>query len=146
VSIEPPKTGRGTSGPIVILVFLSVLLLAAMAIFGMLAFNILPGRGDNAVDPATALTVSGFDVVTAASGADSATVQIDLRIKNTGDKPVENAQALVQCGDNGYVSAIETVPRLESEAETELEMQLNGNGSPKCTDPDISFSSIREGE
>ena len=145
MSVEPPKTGRGSAGPIVILVFVSVLLLAAMAIFGMLAFDILPGRGGTS-DPAAALTASRFEVVNAASGEESATVQVDLRVKNTGDEPVEQAQVLIQCEDNGYVSAIQDVPRLESQAETELQMQLNGTGSPTCTDPDISFSSIREGE
>lgn len=145
MSIEPPKTGKGFSGPIVILVFISILLLAAMAVFGMLAFDILPGQGGTG-DPASALTASDVSVVNAASGENSATVQIDLRVKNTGDDPVEGAQVLVQCEDNGYVSAIQNVPRLEREAEVDLQMQLNGTGSPKCTAPDISFSSVREGQ
>lgn len=145
MSFEPPKTGRSFPGPIVILVFISIILLAAMAIFGMLAFDILPGKGE-AADPATALTASDFTVVTAASGAESATVQVDLLVRNTGDDAVENTQVLVQCNDDGYVSALQDLPRIESGAEVELGMQLNGTGSPKCTDPDISFSTLMGGD
>lgn len=144
MSIEPPKTGQGIGGPIIVLGFISVLLLAAMAIFGMLAFNItLPGQGGPA-DPADALTATDFTVVKAASGANSATVIVDVLVHNTGTTTVEGTQVLVQCEDNGYVSALRDVPTLEGDGEAKVQMQLNGTGSPQCTDPAISFSSLRE--
>jgi len=147
VSIEPPRTGRGNTGPIVILVFFSVLLLMAILIFGMLAFDInLPGRAGSGPDPAKALTASDFSIVKSATGKDSATMLVDLVVHNTSDKTVEGAQVIVQCEDGGYVSAIQNVPPLEGDAKTQMEMQLNGTGNPACGDPEIAFSLVREGE
>lgn len=146
MSIEPPKTGKGPSGPIVILVFISILLLVIIIIFGMLAFVIdLPGD-DESPDPATALTAEDFTIISSATGRETSTIFVDVVVMNTSDKPVEDAQMIVQCKDGGYVSAIRTVPRLESEAKAVVEMQLSGTGSPSCSDPDIAFSSIREGD
>lgn len=147
MSIDPPQTGKGNSGPIVILVFVSVLLLMAVAIFGMLAFGIdLPGRGSSAPDPAKALTASEFTIVNSATGENTATVHVDMVVLNTSDKTVEGAQVLVQCEDGGYVSAIQEVPPLESDAKTVMAMQLNGTGEPACGDPVIAFSPLREGD
>jgi hypothetical protein len=145
VSIEPPKSGKGPSGPIIILVFVSVLLLAVILIFGMLAFVVdRPGGDDSGPDPAAALTAEDFTIVSSATGRDTATMQVDVVVMNTADEPVEDAQIIVQCEDGGYVSAIRDVPRLESEAKTVMELQLSGTGNPACDDPDIAFSSRRE--
>lgn len=146
MSIDPPQTAKGSTGPIVILVFVSILLLAAMAVFGMLAFDILPGRGDNTPDPVAALEASDFTIVRSASGESSSTIQVDVVVTNTSNTPVENAQIIVQCEDSGYVSAIKDVPPLESEAKAQVPLQLNGTGSPSCSEPDISFSAKREDE
>lgn|GEM_PF-2840530 len=147
MSIEPPKTGKGMPGAIVILAFLSILLLMVIGIFGALAFDVnLPGRANSAPDPASALSASDFDIVSSATGKDTATLQVDLVVTNTSGQTVEDAQVLVQCEDGGYVSAIQNVPPLESEAKTVVQMQLNGTGAPACAEPDISFSPMREGE
>jgi hypothetical protein len=146
VSIEPPKSGKGTSGPIIILVFVSILLLVVILIFGMLAFVIdSPGGEDNGPDPATALTAEDFTIVSSATGKDTAAIQVDVVVMNTADEPVEDAQIIVQCEDGGYVSAIRNVPPLESEAKTVVQLQLSGTGNPACSDPDIAFSSTRGG-
>lgn len=145
MSIEPPKTGKGTSGPIIILVFVSVLLLVVILIFGMLAFVIdQPGSEDEGPDPAPTLSASDFRIITSATGKDTATMHVDVVVTNTGDKPVEDAQVIVQCEDGGYVSAIKAVPPLQSEAKTVVELQLSGTGNPSCANPDIAFSSARE--
>lgn len=147
MSIEPPRTGKGMPGPIVILAFLSILLLMVIGIFGALAFDVnIPGRSSSPPDPASALSASDFDIVSSATGKDTATLQVDLVVTNTSDQTVEDAQVLVQCEDGGYVSAIQNVPPLESEAKTVVQMQLNGTGAPVCSEPDISFSPLREGE
>lgn len=146
MSIEPPKSSR-SSGPIVVLVFISVLLLVIVLIFGMLAFVIdRPGSEDKGPDPATALSVEEFTIVDTATGESSATIHVDIVVTNTSDKPVENAQVIVQCEDGGYASAITNVPRLESETTAVVPIQLSGTGNPTCKDPNISFSSRRPGD
>lgn len=142
MSIEPPKTGKGTSGPIILLVFVSILLLVVILIFGMLAFVIdQPDNEQQGPDPATALVVEEFKVVTSATGKETSMLQVDVVIKNTSDKPVSDAQVIVQCEDDGYVSSIQAVPSLEREEIAVVPMQLSGTGDPTCNEPDIAFSS-----
>ena len=146
MSVEPPKSGRG-SGPIIVLVFISVLLLVVILIFGMLAFVIdRPGSENTGPDPAAVLAVEEFTIVDTATGEHSATIHVDVVVLNTSDKPVENAQVIVQCEEGGYASAITNVPRLESEMKAVVPIQLSGTGNPTCSDPDIAFSSRRTGE
>ena len=149
MSIEPPKSGSGIPGPMILLGFISILLLVLMAIFGMLAFGIdLPGTGgdDASDDPETITTLeaSGFSVVSTDTGGDQTVIEADIIVTNISDDPVENAQVIAQCEDNGYVSAITDVPPLDAGADTSIRMELNGRGEPACDDPVISFSPRRE--
>lgn len=150
MSIEPPKSGSGIPGPMILLGFASVLLLVLMAIFGMLAFGIdLPGTGGNdetdAPESITDLEPSGFNVVSTGTEGEQTVIEADVIVTNTSDAPIENAQIIVQCEDNGYVSAIADVPPLDPAADTSIRMELHGRGEPSCDDPVISFSPRREG-
>ena len=145
MSIELPRTGKGIPGPIIVLVFISVLLIAGILIFGMLAFFIdQPGDNAPASDPANALVASDFSIISSATGKDTATMLVDVVVTNTRDNPVENAQVIVQCEDGGYISAIKPVPPLQSQAKTIVEIQLSGTGNPSCSNPDIAFSTVHE--
>lgn len=147
MSIEPPGTERAISGPVIVLGFVSVLLLVLVLIFGMLAFGIgIPGVDDDPepTEPAEALVSSGFTIVNSTIQGNTATIDIDLVVLNTGDDQVEDMQVIVQCEDGGYASAIANVPVLEPNAGTTIRLQLSGTGEPACREPNIAFSPQRE--
>lgn len=151
MSVEPPRTeGTRNTGLLLVLGLVSVVLLAIVAVFGMLAFGIeVPGTGmdePELADPSAALVTSGFTVMSSTTESDAAAVEVEFTVRNTGDTPVDDHQVLVQCDDGGYVSAITPVPALQPDDETTLRMQLIGTGDPACEEPDISFSPRQEND
>lgn len=150
MSIEPPKTesGGGIPGMVIPLGFLSVILLGAVLVFGALAFGIdLPGMsGDDDAEyaaPEEVLQASGFTMRERTTDEDATLVEVEVTILNTGDLPVEEFQVMVQCTDNGYVSAIMNVSPIEAGESRTVAMQLSGRGEPSCHEPVIDFSPIR---
>ena len=147
MSIEPPKTGKALSGPLLLLGFISVLLLVFVAIFGMLAFGDgLPGADDEPErpDPADVLVASEFSIVSSTTEGGTTVLDVDLVVRNTSGERLEDAQVIVQCEDGGYVSAITMIPEITANSETTIRMQLSGTGDPACREPMIAFSSQRE--
>lgn len=148
MSVEPPRSeGPRNSGMILVLGLASLVLLAIVVIFGLLAFNLnLTGGGDDQLE-SPALTSSRFTVVSSTTSENGDTaVEVEFSVQNPGDSAVENVQVLVQCEDGGYVSAINPVPALQPGEATTLRMQLIGTGEPACDEPGISFSPLREND
>ncbi len=151
MSIEPPKTesqGRGIPGAVIPLAFLSVILLGAALVFGALAFGIgLPGFSGNDdaefAAPRDALEASGFTMRGRTADGEVTLVEVEVAILNTSDLPVDEFQVMVQCTDNGYVSAISTVRPMEANESRTVAMELSGRGEPSCSDPVIDFSPVR---
>lgn len=148
MSIEPPKTGKTVSGPLLLLGFVSVLLLVFVAIFGMLAFGIgLPGSGIDqraGTDPADVLAASGFRVIDSSTEGKITTLDVNVVVRNTSNERLEDVQVAVQCEDGGYASAINTIPEFAPNSEMTVRLQLSGIGEPACREPVIAFSSQRE--
>jgi hypothetical protein len=146
VSIDPAKdeSSRRMPGLVIPLVFLSVILLGAVLVFGALAFGIgLPGQGDGneeSAAPEEALEASGFTMRERTSDGTTTLVEVEVTILNTGDAPVDDFQVMVQCTDNGYVSAITDVTGLEPGDSRTVAMELSGRGEPSCSEPVIDFS------
>lgn len=153
MSFEPPKTesqGRGVPGLVIPLAFLSVILLGAALVFGALAFGIgLPGfSGDEETGfaaPDEALEASGFTMRERTTDGEVTLVEVEVTILNTTDRPVDEFQVMVQCTDNGYVSAISTVRPMEANESRTVAMELAGRGEPSCGEPVIDFSPVRPG-
>lgn len=151
MSIEPPKTdapGRGMPGIVIPLAFLSVILLGAALVFGALAFGIgLPGfsRDDEQgfAEPDEALEASGFTLRERTTDGEVTLVEVEVTVLNTTDLPVDEFQMMVQCTDNGYVSAISTVRPMEANESRTVAMELAGRGEPSCSEPVIDFSRVR---
>lgn len=146
MSIEPPKdtSSRGMSGMVIPLLFVSVILLGAVLVFGALAFEInIRGRSDTTEEsaaPEDALEASGFTMRERTTDGETTLVDVEVTILNTSDLPVEPFQVMVQCTDDGYVSAIADVRGLEPEESRTVAMQLSGRGEPSCHEPIIDFS------
>ena len=151
MSIGPPKTesgGSGIPGMVIPLGFISVILLGAVLVFGALAFGIdLPGMSsDNEADyaaPQNVLESSGFTMRERTVGDDATTVEVEVAILNTGNLPVQEFQVMVQCTDNGYVSAILEVSPMDAGESRTVAMELSGRGEPSCSEPVIDFTPIR---
>jgi hypothetical protein len=151
VSIEPPRSdegGRGLPGMVIPLAFLSFILLGAVLVFGALAFGIgLPGFSNNDetdyAAPEEALEAAGFTMRERTIEGDVTLVDIELTVLNTAERPVEPFQVMVQCTDNGYVSAIRDVTGIEGGESTTVVMQLSGRGDPSCHEPVIDFTDPR---
>lgn len=151
MSIEPPKTessGRGLPGLVIPLAFLSVILLGAVLVFGALAFDLgIPGLSEDDepafAAPEEVLEASGFTMRERATEGEVTRVDVEVTILNTSEQPVDEFQVMVQCTDNGYVSAITTVRPMEPGENRTVAMQLNGRGEPSCHEPVIDFSPVR---
>lgn len=132
------------------LAFLSFLLLAAVLVFGALAFDIgVPGlSNDDEVEtasPSEALQASGFTLRERSTDGETTLVDVEVTVLNTGEEPVGEFQVMVQCTDNGYVSAIQTVSGIEPGESRTVAMELAGRGEPSCHDPVVDFSDPRPG-
>lgn len=132
------------------LAFLSFLLLAAVLVFGALAFDIgVPGlsNGDEVetAPPSEALQASGFTLRERSTDGETTLVDVEVTVLNTGEEPVGEFQVMVQCTDNGYVSAIQTVSGIEPGESRTVAMELAGRGEPSCHDPVVDFSDPRPG-
>lgn len=153
MSIEPPKTestGRGVPGMVIPLAFVSFILLAAVLVFGALAFDIgIPGLSNDDepefAAPGEALEASGFTMRERTSDDEVTLVDVELTILNTSERPVEEFQVMVQCTDNGYVSAIRTVSAMDAGESKTVSIQLSGRGEPSCHEPVIDFTDPRPG-
>lgn len=151
MSIGPPKTetkGRGMPGTVIPLAFVSFILLGAVLVFGALAFDIgIPGLTDDddveVAAPDEVLEAAGFTLRERTSDDDTTLVDVEVSILNTGERPVEEFQVMVQCTDNGYVSAISNVGAMEPGESRTVSIQLAGRGEPSCHDPVIDFSEPR---
>lgn len=150
MSIEPPKneTSRGMTGMVIPLAFLSVILLGAVLIFGALAFDMsIPGV-DNDVEetvaPGEVLEASGFTVRERTTEGETTLVVVEVTVLNTSEEPVGDFQIVVQCTDNGYISAIADAAGLGPGESRAVVMELSGRGEPSCHEPVIDFSA--EGE
>jgi hypothetical protein len=131
------------------LAFLSFLLLAAVLVFGALAFDIgIPGLSDDdeieTVAPDEVLEASGFTLRERTTDGEVTLVDVEVTILHTGEDPVDEFQVMVQCTDNGYVSAIQTVSGMEPDESRTVAIQLSGRGEPSCHDPVIDFSAPRQ--
>lgn len=150
MSFEPPKTEstRGIPGAIIPLAFVSVLLLAAVLVFGALAFDFeLPGMGDDGpAAPEDVLESSGFIMRDQRTEGAVTTADVEISIFNTSDRPVGNFEVVVQCDDDGYISAISSVEGMEPQENRTIAMELSGRGQPTCHEPVIEFSAPRSGE
>jgi hypothetical protein len=146
VSFEPPKdtSSRGMSGMVIPLIFVSVILLGAVLLFGALAFDLnIPGRSNTAGEsaaPEDALEASGFTMRERTTDGETTLVDVEVTILNTSELPVGAFQVMVQCTDNGYVSAIQDVSAMDPEASRTVAMELSGRGEPSCLEPVIDFS------
>ena len=146
MSIDPPKdtSTRGMSGMVIPLAFLSVILLGAVLVFGALAFDVnIPGREDTSEEtaaPQDALETSGFTLRARTRDGATTLVNVEVTILNTGEGPVDDFQVMVQCTDNGYVSAIADVAGLGLGESRTVAMELSGRGEPSCDEPIIDFS------
>lgn len=153
MSVEPPKTespGRGIPGMVIPLAFLSVILLGAVLVFGAMAFGIgLPGfsRDDEPpfAAPDEALEASGFTMRERTTDGEVTLVEVEMTVLNTTDRPVDEFQVMVQCTDNGYVSAISTLRPMAANESRTVAMELAGRGEPSCSEPVIDFSPVRPG-
>lgn len=151
MSIEPPKSdegGRGLPGMVIPLAFVSFILLGAILVFGALAFGIgIPGLSGNdeaaVAAPEEVLEAAGFTMRERTTSDDLTLVDIELTILNTSEQPVEPFQVMVQCTDNGYVSAIRDVTGIGGGESTTVVMQLSGRGDPSCHEPVIDFTDPR---
>lgn len=132
------------------LAFVSFILLGAVLVFGALAFDIgIPGLTDDDTPtfaaPEEVLQASGFTLRERTSDAETTLVDVEVTILNTGELPVEEFQVMVQCTDEGYVSAIRNVGAMEPGESRTVSIQLAGRGEPSCHDPVIDFSKPRPG-
>jgi hypothetical protein len=146
VSIEPPKdeASRGVPGMVIPLAFVSIILLAAVLVFGALAFDVnIPGMRSNegnTAAPEEVLEASGFTLRERAAEGETTVVSIELTVQNTSEEQVGTFQVMVQCTDNGYVSAIADVSGLDAGDSTTIAMELSGRGEPSCQEPVIEFA------
>lgn len=153
LSIGPPTTeskGRGIPGMVIPLVFVSFILLGAVLVFGALAFDVaIPGLTDSDeaefAAPEEVLEAAGFTLRERTTDGETTLVDVEVTILNTGDRPVEEFQVMVQCTDNGYVSAIRNVSPMEPGESRTVSIQLAGRGEPSCHEPVIDFSDPRPG-
>jgi hypothetical protein len=153
LSIEPPKTeskGRGMPGMVIPLAFVSFILLGAVLVFGALAFDVgIPGLTDSDevefAAPEEVLEAAGFTMRERTTDGETTLVDVEVTILNTSEHPVEEFQVMVQCTDNGYVSAILTVGAMEPDESRTVSIQLAGRGEPSCHEPVIDFSDPRPG-
>jgi hypothetical protein len=150
MSFEPPKTEstRGLPGITIPLIFVSIILLGAVLVFGALAFDAnIPGFSEDETEvaaPEEALESSGF-VVRERRAEDGMTfAKVEVSVINTSDLPVAAFQMVVQCDDDGYVSAIQDVSPLEAGESRTVAMELAGRGEPGCREPIIEFSAPRQ--
>lgn len=132
------------------LAFVSFILLAAVLVFGALAFGVdIPGLSDDdepeLAAPGEVLEAAGFTMRERTSDGEATLVDIELTILNTSENPVEEFQVMVQCTDNGYVSAIRNVSAMEGGESRTVTMQLAGRGEPSCHEPVIDFTEPRPG-
>lgn len=130
------------------LAFVSFILLAAVLVFGALAFGLdIPGLSDDEethfAAPEDVLQASGFTMRERTSDGEVTLVEVEIAILNTSDQPVDEFQVMVQCTDNGYVSAIMTVRPMEANESRTVAMELSGRGEPSCNAPMIDFSPVR---
>lgn len=150
MGFEPPKSesSRGLPGIVIPLIFLSIILLGAVLVFGALAFDVsVPGFfGDEpeVAAPEEALVPSGFVLREQRVEGETMVMEVEVGVANTGDQPVEAFQMLVQCDDNGYVSAIQEVSGLAPGESRTVAMELAGRGEPDCHDPVVEFSPVRQ--
>lgn len=149
VSIEPPKRdepSRGMTGMVIPLAFVSMILLGAVLIFGALAFDMtIPGFGDDdsgetTLAPGDALQASGFTMRERTADGSETLVRVEVTVLNTGEEPVGEFQVMVQCTDNGYVSAIADASGLGPGESRTVAMELSGRGEPSCHEPVIDFT------
>jgi hypothetical protein len=132
------------------LAFVSFILLGAVLVFGALAFDIaIPGLSDDdeveVAAPDEVLEAAGFTLRERTADEGTTLVDVEVTILNTSELPVEEFQVMVQCTDNGYVSAIRTVGAMEPGESRTVSMQLAGRGEPSCHEPVIDFSAPRPG-
>lgn len=146
MSIEPPKSEshRGMPGMVIPLAFVSVILLAAVLVFGALAFDVnIPGVDRDepeTVAPEDALQASGFTLRERSSDGGTTVVAVEVTVLNASDETVGDFQVMVQCTDNGYVSAIADAIGLDAGESSTIAMELSGRGEPSCHEPVIEFS------
>jgi hypothetical protein len=131
------------------LAFVSVLLLAAVLVFGALAFDFgLPGMGGDDEDfaaPGEVLESSGFIMRDQQIDGAVTTADVEVSIFNTSDQPVESFEVVVQCDDGGYISAISEVSGMDPGENRTVAMKLSGHGEPGCHEPIVEFSESRSG-
>ena len=133
------------------LAFVSIILLGAVLVFGALAFDIgIPGLSDDEDEahpaaPGEVLEAAGFTLRERSADGETTLVDVEVTILNTGDGAVEEFQIMVQCTDNGYVSAIRNVAAMEPGESRTVAIQLSGRGEPSCHEPVIDFSEPRPG-
>lgn len=154
MSIEPPKTesSGGLPGMVIPLAFVSVLLLAAVLVFGALAFDVgIPGLSEDEPEvaapaaPQDVMELSGFIVRESRVENEMTIVEVEVSVINTSEQPVDAFQVLVQCDDDGYVSAIQNVSGIEPGEDRTIAMELAGRGEPSCHSPIVEFTDQRSG-
>lgn len=150
MSFEPPKTEsepRGMPGIVIPLAFLSIIMLGAVLVFGALAFDIgLPGGAGSEpgyAAPEEALESSGFTLRELRTEGSATVAEVEVSIINPGERPVDDFEMLVQCDDDGYVSAITPVSGLGPGEDRTVVMELHGRGEPGCHTPIVEFGDQR---
>lgn len=147
MSYQPPreKESRSVPGYLLVLAALSVLLFLVAAGFGLVAFGVVDlGPNDGArPTPITGsegpLQRSGFTVHESRLEGSLREVDVNVAVTNTSDDTISNARMLVQCLDNGNVSASQLVPNIQPNQTLRFDLTLGGTGEPDCSDPQVNF-------
>lgn len=127
------------------LAFVSFILLAAVLVFGALAFGLdIPGLSEDdetqLAAPDEALQAAGFTMRERTTEGETTLVDVEVTILNTSETATGPFKVMVQCTNDGYVSAIRDVGGMEPGESRTVTMELSGRGEPSCHEPVIDFT------
>lgn len=148
----PPSSPRNVPGIVIPLIFLSVLLLAAIVVTGMLGFGVvIPGLNtDDPVPtvgaPGQALQASGFTVEESRTEGTQRVVIAQVSATNVTDDVLERQDMMVQCLDGGNVSGIQNINVIQPDETRTFTLELRGTGDPRCAEPVIEFDDQRDNQ